>query len=87
MEEGERFVEKEVEELEQDLEKVGRSLGNAEMSLLGRLGKGAEELRRDEERFFQELGDEEKQILSDLEMEASDVGKLFGKAIPLRRLR
>jgi len=84
---GERFVEQEVEEGESLFVMFGQMLQNAQAALFGGIDKSAQELRRDEERFFQELGDEEKQILQDLEMGASDVGKLFGNAIPLRKLR
>lgn len=87
VEEGEKFVEKEVEEGEDFIVMVAKKLGQAQEALFGRLGKGADQLRLDEERFFQELGEDEKQLLKDLEMDASDVGKLFGNAIPLRRLR
>ncbi|KAG0591311.1 hypothetical protein KC19_1G165700 [Ceratodon purpureus] len=87
VEEGEKFVEKEVEEGESFLVAVTKKLGQAQQSLFGRLGKGAQQLQLDEERFLQELGVEEKQMLKDLEMDAADVGKLFGNAIPIRKLR
>ncbi len=80
VEEGEKFVVQEVEDIEQQVEEVGK----AEISLFEKLTKG---FRRDEERFFEQLGDEEKALLASLKMEAADLGKLFGNAIPLRKLR
>ena len=85
VEEGERFVEQEVEQGETFLATVSRKLGELQARLFnGGLGK---ELQLDEERFLQELGEEEKQLLNDLNMGAADVGKLFGNAIPIRKLR
>jgi violaxanthin de-epoxidase len=80
VEEGERFVVQEVEDIEQQVEDAGK----AEISLFEQLTKV---FRRDEERFFEQLGDEEKALLASLKMEAADLGKLFGNAIPLRNLR
>ncbi|CAK9875021.1 unnamed protein product [Sphagnum jensenii] len=80
VEEGERFVVQEVEDIEKQVEDAGK----AELSLFEQLTKV---FRRDEERFFEELGDEEKALLASLKMEAADLGKLFGNAIPLRNLR
>lgn len=87
VEEGEKFVEEEIEEGESFFATIAKKLGQAQQVLFGNLDRGAQQLQLDEERFFQELGDEEKQLLTDLEMDASDVGKLFGNAIPLRKLR
>ncbi len=70
----------EVEDIEQQVENAGK----AEISLFEQLTKV---FRRDEERFFEQLGDEEKALLASLKMEAADLGKLFGNAIPLRNLR
>lgn len=87
MEEGEEFVEKEVEEAERNIETIGERIQKAEQFLLSRLGLGAQELQRDEEQFLRELGDEERQLLTDLQMGASDIEKLFGNAIPIRKYR
>lgn len=94
VEDTEKFVEKEEKEVEtyveQELE-VGENIlakfGQKLMALFGNLDKGAAILRQDEENFLRELGDEERQLLNDLQMDASEVGKLFGNAIPLRKLR
>jgi violaxanthin de-epoxidase len=87
VEEGEKFVEEEIEEGESFFATIAKKLGQAQQVLFGRLDKGAQQLQLDQERFLQELGEEEKQLLTDLEMDASDVGKLFGNAIPIRKLR
>ena len=87
LEEGEKFVEEEIEEGENFVVTIAKKLGQAQEALFASLGKGAQQAQLDEERFLQELGDEEKQLLNDLEMNAVDVGKLFGNAIPIRRLR
>lgn len=80
VEEGERTIIREVEEIEGEVEKT-------EMNLFGRLLEGFKELQQDEENFLRELSKEEMDILSELKMEASEVEKLFGQALPLRKLR
>eukprot|EP00252_Welwitschia_mirabilis_P023197 TRINITY_DN650_c0_g1_i3.p1 TRINITY_DN650_c0_g1~~TRINITY_DN650_c0_g1_i3.p1 ORF type:complete len:491 (-),score=115.71 TRINITY_DN650_c0_g1_i3:538-2010(-) len=81
--EGEQAIAKEVEEIEEKVEEVGKT----EMTLLERLGKGFQEIKKDEENFLNVLTQEEKELLSDLKMEAEEVEKLFGKSIPIRKLR
>ncbi|KAL3654014.1 Violaxanthin de-epoxidase, chloroplastic [Castilleja foliolosa] len=83
VEEGEEIIVKEVEEIEQEVEKVK----NTEATLFQKLVEGFQELIKDKDYFLKELSDEEMNILSELKMEASEVEKLFGKAIPLRKLR
>ncbi|OVA03356.1 Violaxanthin de-epoxidase [Macleaya cordata] len=83
VEEGERVIIREVEEIEGEVEKVEKT----EMTLLQRLFDGFKELKQDEENFLKGLSEEEMEILSDLKMEANEVGKLFGEALPLRKLR
>lgn len=83
VEDGERTIIREVEELEGQVEKAGKS----EMTLLKRLADGLKELKQDEENFFRGLSKEEMELLKELKMEASEVEKLFGKALPLRKLR
>jgi len=94
VEDTEKFVEKEEKEVEKYVEQeveVGENIlvkfGQKLQALFGNLDKGAALLRQDEENFLRELGDEERQLLNDLQMDASEVGKLFGNAIPLRKLR
>lgn len=80
VEEGEKAIVQEVKE-------IGEEVGKSEMSLFGRLKKGFLELKKDEDYLLRELGDEEKALLGDLNMEAAEVEKLFGKALPIRKLR
>ncbi|WCJ43695.1 Violaxanthin de-epoxidase chloroplastic [Euphorbia peplus] len=83
VEEGEKSIIREVEEIEEQVEKVGQT----EMNLFQRLVEGFKELQRDEEFFLKELSKEEMDILDDLKMEAGEVEKLFGRALPIRKLR
>ncbi|KAI3423368.1 VDE domain-containing protein [Psidium guajava] len=83
VEEGEKTIEREVEQIEDEVQKVGKT----ELSLFQRLAEGFKELRRDEENFLRGLSQEEKELLNELKMEATEVEKLFGEALPLRKLR
>lgn len=84
VEEGERTIIREVEEIEGEVEKVGKT----EMSLLGRLVDGFNELiKRDEEYLLKELSKEEMDLLNELKMETNEIEKLFGGALPLRKVR
>lgn len=83
VEEGEQTIVREVEELEEEVEKVGRT----EMTLFQRLAEGFKVFQEDEENFLRELSKEETEILSGLKMEAAEVEKLFGRALPIRKLR
>ncbi|XP_050384442.1 violaxanthin de-epoxidase, chloroplastic [Argentina anserina] len=83
LEEGERTIIEEVQQLEGEVEKVEQT----ERSLLQRLAEGFNEIKKDEEYFLKELSKEEMDILSELKMEATEVEKLFGRTLPLRKLR
>lgn len=83
VEEGEKIIVKEVEEIEEEVEKVGKT----ERTLFQRLAEGFNELKQDEENFVRVLSKEEMELLDELKMEASEVEKLFGKALPIRKLK
>lgn len=83
VEEGEKTIIKEVEEIEEKVEMVGKT----ELSLFQRLTEGFKEIQKDEENFLRELSKEEMDLLNDLRMEAGEVEKLFGRALPIRKLR
>ncbi|GAB2277215.1 Violaxanthin de-epoxidase, chloroplastic [Dionaea muscipula] len=83
VEEGEKTIVKEIEEIEGEVAKVGKT----EMTLLQRLVEGFKELQLDEEKFLRDLSGEEMELLDQLKMEAGEVEKLFGRALPLRKLR
>lgn len=83
VEQGEKTIIKEVEEIEGEVEKVK----NTEISLFNRLFEGFKEIQKDEENFLKELSKEEMDLLSELKMEAGQVEELFGKALPIRKLR
>lgn len=101
VEEGESFFVKEAQEVEQGGEKIIQKLGRLwaqltkgaeevrrdEEQLLKELGEFGKSAQMNEEEFMQSLGDEEKKLLEDLGMQPSDVGKLFGNSVPLRKLR
>ncbi|KAI6685094.1 hypothetical protein NL676_031007 [Syzygium grande] len=74
---------REVEQIEDEVQKVGKT----EMTLLQRLAEGFKELRQDEENFLRGLSEEEMELLNELKMEATEVEKLFGRALPIRKLR
>ncbi|KAJ3675710.1 hypothetical protein LUZ60_004752 [Juncus effusus] len=80
VESGEKIVIKEVEELEGEVEELEKT----EMTLVKRLGEGLQEVERDVQNF---LSKEEMEVLDGLKMEASEVEKLFGRALPIRKLR
>ncbi|XP_028790310.1 violaxanthin de-epoxidase, chloroplastic-like isoform X1 [Neltuma alba] len=83
VEEGEETIVREVEELEGEVERVGKT----EMNLFQRLAEGFKVLREDEENFLRGLSNEEMNLLNQLQMEATQVEELFGRALPLRKLR
>lgn len=62
-------------------------VGKTEATLLQRLADGFMEVKRDAENFFRGLGKEEMELLNDLKMEATEIEKVFGRALPLRKLR
>lgn len=83
LEEGERTIIEEVEQIEGEVQKAEQT----ELSLFQRLAEGFNEIKQDEENFLRELSKEEMDILSELKMEATEVEKLFGRTLPLRKLR
>ncbi|KAF8039224.1 hypothetical protein BT93_B1702 [Corymbia citriodora subsp. variegata] len=83
VEEGEKTIVREVEQIEDEVQKVGKT----EMTLFQRLAEGFRELRQDEENFLKGLSQEETELLNELKMEATEVEKLFGRALPIRKLR
>lgn len=83
VEEGEKTIIREVEEIEGEVEKVGEE----EATLLQRLTEGFMEVVRDAENFFRGLSKEEMELLDQLKMEATEVEKVFGRALPIRKLR
>ncbi|KAE9593546.1 putative violaxanthin de-epoxidase [Lupinus albus] len=83
VEEGEETIVREVEELEGEVEKVGKT----ELNLFQKLTEGLKILQEDEENILRSLSKEEMEILDGLKMEAAEVEKLFGGSLPLRKLR
>lgn len=83
IEEGERTIIEEVKQIEGEVEKVEQT----ELTLFQKLLEGLNVLKQDEENFLRGLSKEEMDLLSELKMEAGEVGKLFGKTLPLRKLR
>lgn len=80
---GERIIIKEVEDIEEEVEKVK----DTEVNLFRRLAEGLKVFQEDEENFLKGLSKEEMEILNGLQMKASEVEKLFAKALPIRKLR
>ncbi|KAL2345857.1 hypothetical protein Fmac_007142 [Flemingia macrophylla] len=70
VEEGEETIVREVEQLEEEVEKVGKT----ELSLFEKLVEGFKVFQEDEENFLRGLSKEEMEILNGLQMEASEVG-------------
>uniref|UniRef100_A0A7N0TF25 VDE lipocalin domain-containing protein n=1 Tax=Kalanchoe fedtschenkoi TaxID=63787 RepID=A0A7N0TF25_KALFE len=87
VEQGEKAIVREVEEIEGEVEKEVELVEKTEMTLLQRLIEWFKELQRDEESFLKTLTKEEMELLSDLKMEATEVEKIFGRALPIRKLR
>ncbi|KHN35342.1 Violaxanthin de-epoxidase, chloroplastic [Glycine soja] len=83
VEEGEETIVREVEQLEEEVEKVGKT----EATLFQKLAEGFKVFQEDEENFLRGLSKEEMEILDGLKMEAGEVEKLFGRALPIRKLR
>ncbi|CAN1765826.1 Violaxanthin de-epoxidase, chloroplastic [Linum perenne] len=83
VEEGEKTIIREVEEIEEQVLEAEKT----ELTLLQRLADGFKELQQDEEYFLRELSREEMDILKGLQMEANELEKLFGNALPIRKLR
>lgn len=87
VEEGEKTIVREVEEIEEEIEEEVERVGKTERTLLQRLMDGFKELKQDEENFLRGLSKEEMELLDGLKMEATEIEKLFGRALPIRKLR
>lgn len=85
--EGEQTLIREVEQIEGEVEKEVEKVEKTEQTLFQRLFEAFKELQQDEENFLRGLSKEEMELLNDLKMEASEVEKLFGEALPIRKLR
>ncbi|XP_074563670.1 violaxanthin de-epoxidase, chloroplastic [Curcuma longa] len=83
VEEGEKTIIREVEQIEEEVEEIGKT----EVSLFQKLADGFMELEQDTENFLKGLSKEELEILDNLKMEAKQVEKIFGGALPIRKLR
>ncbi|KAI3969046.1 hypothetical protein MKW92_045564 [Papaver armeniacum] len=80
-------IERTVEEIEGEIESEVEKVERTERTLLERLFEGFNELKQEEENLLRGLSEEEMAILNDLNMEANEVDKFFGQALPLRKLR
>uniref|UniRef100_A0A1D1YTC0 Violaxanthin de-epoxidase, chloroplastic n=1 Tax=Anthurium amnicola TaxID=1678845 RepID=A0A1D1YTC0_9ARAE len=83
VEEGEKTIIREVKEIESEVEKVGKT----ELTLIETLAKGFTEVKSDIDNFVRGLSKEEMELLNDLKMEASEIEKVFGGALAIRKLR
>ena len=84
MMQGEQALLAEVQELEREVEEIGKK----EFNLLSGFGRrGLQELEKDEERFLQELGKDEREFIDSIEMGAQEIEKLFGASVPIRKIR
>ncbi|PKA54618.1 Violaxanthin de-epoxidase, chloroplastic [Apostasia shenzhenica] len=83
VEEGEKTIIREVEQIEGEVEKVG----GTELTLIEKLAEGFGEMKRVAQNFIRGLGREEMELLNDLKMEAAVLENVFGKSLPLRKLR
>lgn len=81
--EGEKIIEKEVEGIEGEV----LVLEKAEEGLLERLAEGVNGIKRDFRNLLVGLNKEEMEVLSELKLEATEVEKIFGQALPIRKLR
>ncbi|WVZ85255.1 hypothetical protein U9M48_032202 [Paspalum notatum var. saurae] len=83
VEEGEKTIINEVKEIEGEVEELEKE----EVSLFQKLGEGLMEVKQDVMNFLQGLSKEEMELLDQLNMEATQVEKVFSRALPLRKLR
>lgn len=83
VEEGEQTIIREVEQIEEEVEEIGKT----EVTLFQKLANGFMELSQDSGNFLRGLSKEEMEILDGLKMEAKQVEKIFGGALPIRKLR
>jgi violaxanthin de-epoxidase len=87
VEEGERTIIREVQEIEGGIEGEVEELEEEERTLFQRLTEGLMEVKQDLMNFLQGLSKEEMELLDDLNMEATEVEQVFSRALPLRKLR
>ncbi|KAJ4762294.1 Violaxanthin de-epoxidase 1 [Rhynchospora pubera] len=83
VEEGEKSLVREVEEIEGEVVQLEKT----EITLFQKLAEGFKEVIGDAGNFFNGLSKEEMEVLDGLKMEATEVEKLFGRALPIRKLR
>uniref|UniRef100_A0A0A9CZV7 VDE lipocalin domain-containing protein n=1 Tax=Arundo donax TaxID=35708 RepID=A0A0A9CZV7_ARUDO len=83
VEEGEKTIVREVQEIEGEV----KELEEEEVTLFQRLAEGLMELKQDVMNFLQGLSKEEMELLDQLNMEATEVEKVFSRSLPLRKLR
>lgn len=83
VEEGEKTIIREVEQIEEEVEEIGKT----EVTLFQKLADGFMELSQDTRNVLKGLSKEEMEILDGLKMEAKQVEKIFGGALPIRKLR
>ncbi|TVU13906.1 hypothetical protein EJB05_37339, partial [Eragrostis curvula] len=87
VEQGEKTIIREVQEIEGEIEGEVEELEKEESTLLQRLAEGFMEVKQDVMNFLQGLSKEEMELLDQLNMEATEVEEVFSRALPLRKLR
>ncbi|CAL5017434.1 unnamed protein product [Urochloa decumbens] len=87
VEEGEKTIIKEVKEIEGEIEEEVEELEKEEATLFQKLADGLMEVKQDLMNFLQGLSKEEMELLDEMNMEATEVEKVFSRALPLRKLR
>lgn len=87
VEEGERTIIREVQEIEGGIEGEVEELEKEERTLFQRLAEGLMEVKQDVMNFLQGFSKEEMELLDQLNMEATEVEEVFSRALPLRKLR
>lgn len=87
VEQGEKTIIREVQEIEGEIEGEVKELEEEEVTLFKRLTDGLMEVKQDLMNFFQGLSKEEMELLDQMNMEATEVEKVFSHALPIRKLR
>uniref|UniRef100_A0A0D9W425 VDE lipocalin domain-containing protein n=1 Tax=Leersia perrieri TaxID=77586 RepID=A0A0D9W425_9ORYZ len=87
VEQGEKTIIREVQEIEGEIEGEVKELEEEEVTLFKRLTDGLMEVKQDVMNFLQGLSREEMEILDQMDMEATEVEKLFSRSLPIRKLR
>nr|CAB3484269.1 unnamed protein product [Digitaria exilis] len=83
VEEGEKTIVREVKEIEDEVIELEKE----EATLFQKLAEGLMEVKQDLMNFLQGLSKEEMELLDQMNMEATEVEKVFSRALPLRKLR